>query len=83
MKITAKLFSMFRYYAGVDEATVELERGATVADLLKKLADRFGAEMLAENKLLLMVMVNKKNASRHTLLFEGDVVHLMPILGGG
>ena len=83
MLISVKLFSMFRYYAGVDQVVIELESGAAVTDLLKSLAARFDNPVFADDTSLLMVMVNQKNASPQTILNNGDVVHLLPILGGG
>lgn len=83
MQITVKLFSMFRHYAGVDEVMVELDTGATVSDLLDALAKRFDNPVFTDDETLLMLLVNKNNAPRQTVLTEGDVVHLLPILGGG
>jgi MoaD family protein len=83
MQITVKLFSMFRHYAGVDEVMIELDTGATVNDLLDTLAERFDNPVFSDNETLLMLMVNKNNAPRQTVLMGGDVVHLLPILGGG
>ena len=83
MQITAKLFSMFRHYAGVDQVAVELNTGATVTDLLNTLVKQFDNPVFADENPLLMLMVNHKNASLQTVLREGDTVHLLPVLGGG
>jgi MoaD family protein len=83
MKISVKLFSMFRHYAGVDQVIVELATGATVTDLLDTLAERFDNPAFKDNETQLMLMVNNENALHQTVLKEGDVVHLLPILGGG
>jgi len=83
MQVTVKLFSMFRHYAGVDRMTVELATEATVTDLLNTLAERFNNPAFNHDETQLMLMVNNENALHQTVLTEGDVVHLMPILGGG
>ena len=83
MKVTAKLFSMFRLYAGVDQADVELPEGATTADLLDALAGRFENPVFDIENPLLMMMVNHQNAAPDTPLSDGDTVHLLPVLGGG
>lgn len=83
MQVTVKLFSMFRHYAGVDRLTVELESGETIADLLDALAERFDNPAFNHDETQVMLMVNNENAPHQRILMEGDVVHLMPILGGG
>ncbi|MBN1663054.1 MAG: MoaD/ThiS family protein [Deltaproteobacteria bacterium] len=83
MQISAKLFSMFRHYAGVDQVTIDLESGATVTDLLDALAGRFNNPAFKNDETQLMLMINNENAPLQTVLKEGDVVHLLPILGGG
>jgi MoaD family protein len=83
MQISVKLFSMFRHYAGVDQVMVEMATGATVTDLLDTLAERFDNTAFKDNETQLMLMVNNENALHQTVLKEGDVVHLLPILGGG
>jgi MoaD family protein len=83
MQISVKLFSMFRHYAGLDQTMVALDTGATVDDLLDALSKRFNNPVFSDDATLLMVMVNKNNAPRQTVLTEGDVVLLLPILGGG
>jgi MoaD family protein len=83
MKISVKLFSMFRQYAGAGHLTVDLEAGATVDDLLDALVERFDNPDFKNDETMLMLMVNNENAPHQRVLMEGDVVHLMPILGGG
>lgn len=83
MQINVKFFSLFRHYAGVNEAMVEAAPGASVTDLLDKLAEQFKNPAFNSDKTLLMLMVNNENACQETILKDGDVVLLMPILGGG
>lgn len=81
MKISVKLFSFFRQYAGVDHMTVDLADGATIADLLSGLSEKFNNPAFKTQKPL--IMINNENALPQSILKEGDVVHLLPILGGG
>jgi MoaD family protein len=83
MQVSVKFFSLFRHYAGVDQVAVELVEGATVNDLLEALAKRFDNPAFQNDETLLILMVNNENALHQTTLKEGDVVHLLPILGGG
>lgn len=81
MQVSVKLFSFFRQYAGVDQVSVDLTEGASVADLLSELSERFQNSAFKEQKTLLMV--NNENALPQRILKEGDAIHLLPILGGG
>ena len=81
MKVTVKFFSFFRHIAGVDQLSVDLPEGASLAELLNALSEKLGSPSFTNEQVTMMV--NHKNAFPGTILMEGDNVLLLPILGGG
>jgi MoaD family protein len=81
MKVTVKLFAHLRSIAGTDQLRVDLDEGATVAELLDHLGRTIDSPALTDNST--SVMVDQKNAERETVLKDGDEVLLLPIIGGG
>ena len=81
MKITLKLFGSLREAEGESSLRVELEPGATVADLRRWLAkrnplvDKLGDRLAAS--------VNLEIASLDDVLEEGDEVAFLPPVAGG
>ncbi|MBW2424892.1 MAG: molybdenum cofactor biosynthesis protein MoaE [Deltaproteobacteria bacterium] len=81
MKITLKLFGSLREEIGESTLTVELESGATVADLRDWLAQRSPlVEKLGER---LAASVNLEIADPDEALEEGDEVAFLPPVAGG
>jgi molybdopterin synthase catalytic subunit len=76
MTIEVKLFAMLRERAGADRVEVELPEGATVGDLLMRLADLIGA-------LPVRAAVNREYTGDGQLLQRGDEVALIPPVSGG
>lgn len=76
MTIEVKLFAMLRERAGADRVEVELPEGATVADLLTRLADLIGA-------LPVRAAVNREYTGEGQALQPGDEVALIPPVSGG
>ncbi|MBN1382958.1 MAG: MoaD/ThiS family protein [Deltaproteobacteria bacterium] len=82
MQVSVKLFSFFRQYAeGIDQMTVDLAEGSSIADLLSLLSDRFNNSVFKTQKPL--VMINNENAVLQYIIKDGDVIYLLPILGCG
>lgn len=81
MKVTVKLFAHLRSIAGTDQLRVELDEGATVAELLQHMSKTIDSPALTDNST--SAMIGHKNAERETILKEGDEVLLLPIIGGG
>ena len=81
MKVTVKLFAHFRNIAGTDPLRVDLDQGATVAELLDHLSKTIDSPALTDNSA--SVMIDHKNVERETTLKDGDEVLLLPIIGGG
>ena len=81
MEVTVKLFAHLRTIAGTDRLRVDLDEGATVAELLDHLSKTIDSPALTDNSA--SVMVDQKNAGPETILKDGDEVLLLPIIGGG
>ena len=81
MEVTVKLFAHLRNIAGTDQLRVDLDEGATVAELLDHLSKTIDSPALTDNST--SVMVDHKNAVPETALKDGDEVLLLPIIGGG
>ena len=81
MKITLKLFSVYRDITGSKQMTIDVAPGTTLVDLLGRLLNSYPAlKPLAESVVL---AVNRDFADSETSLKEGDEVALMPPIGGG
>lgn len=81
MTVTVRLFARARDLAGTDAATLELEPGATVADLRRRLADAHPslAGLLARSALA----VDNEFADEAAPLPPGAEVALLPPVSGG
>ena len=79
--ITISFVSQLRGLAGTDEASVELQSGATVALLIDALRGRFPALFPAADRAA--YLVNARHATPETVLRDGDRVLVLQILGGG
>jgi molybdopterin converting factor small subunit len=81
MRISVKFTSQLKVLAGREEVAVELEEGASVAELLGSLRESSPALFpLAEHTV---IMVGHRHATPETKLHEGDQVMLLQILSGG
>jgi len=74
MQVKVKLFASFRL-KWFKEADKECLQGAEVLDIVKGIG-------ISVNELGI-VLVNGCHASLNTVLHDGDVVSLMPLIGGG
>jgi molybdopterin synthase catalytic subunit len=72
-------FGVLKDWLGSSPATVELRDGATVADLLARLAEGNAAQALRG----IAVSVNAEYATTTHVLREGDEVGLLPPVSGG
>jgi molybdopterin synthase catalytic subunit len=84
MHVKVICFGMLKDWLGSGTALIELEEGATVADLLRKLAADPGHGSRIELQLAgIAVGVNAEYAAATRLLREGDEVALLPPVSGG
>jgi MoaE-MoaD fusion protein len=76
VEVVVKLFAALRERAGTGERRLELDDGATVADVWRALE-------LGEEPGGLLYAVNKEYAERDRALADGDEVALIPPVSGG
>jgi len=81
MKIVVRFFARARDLAGADAVTVDLPRGATVADLRRRLATAYPtlANLLERSALAVQ---DEFAANSLVLLPESEVALLPPVSGG-
>ncbi|RME24146.1 MAG: MoaD/ThiS family protein [Deltaproteobacteria bacterium] len=75
MNVRVVLFGLLRQKAGFERGDVELEQGATVADLLARLG--------LPDRVDVWALVNGRRASRDTALSDGAEVQFFQPVGGG
>ena len=80
MTVTVLLFASYADALGSSSVDVELESGATVSDLLGRIAHLRGADRLPPRPL---VAVNRAYASSGHQLQAGDEIALIPPVAGG
>ena len=94
MKVNVKFLASIREIAGAHEIQFELSSGDTVKDLLEFLESRFGVEFkeatgkpFEDENPRIRFLVNGRDIDflqgPGTELKEGDVVVLIPPVGGG
>ncbi len=81
LELGVKLFASVREAQGSDSVPVTLTEGASVADLLDALAERYPA--IARHRAALAVAVNHTIVHTDAFLNRGDEVALIPPVGGG
>jgi molybdopterin converting factor subunit 1 len=82
MTVTVRLFAILRERAGMNSLEVELDEGATVADLLEELATRPElGDLMA--RMPMRMAVNRDYAEPGTALAPGDELALVPPVSGG
>ncbi len=81
MRVKVDFYSYFKELTGCASMVEELAQGATVADLLVRLTDRFPRLAAMDKSMLVAVGVDYR--SRDYVLQEGDGVSLFPPVQGG
>jgi molybdopterin converting factor subunit 1 len=80
MQIDVLLFASYADALGAPNVALSVDEGATVADLLARLAQLPGAERLPPSPL---VAVNQRYARGDQRLAAGDEVAVIPPVAGG
>jgi sulfur carrier protein ThiS len=80
MRITVHIYSYLRSYLPAGEKSVlqkewEMPEGATIKQALEKLK--------LPKEVRTTVLVNSNSVDQATVLKEGDVIHILPQMGGG
>ena len=81
MKITARLFAVLREKAGTSRVSLDLFQGATVADAIRELNQRY--PLLVNGDLPIMFAVNSEYVQESHPLQDGDEMALIPPVSGG
>ena len=91
MQLTVKAFALLKERLGTGQVVVELKEGATLGDLIRTLASKYGHDL--ENILLtddgaladeVVVSLNdNKVDSADAKLDEGSIIFFIPPLSGG
>ena len=81
MQLSVRFFALYRERAGCGLAPVVAPDGATVADLVGIVRQRFPT--LAPPEVQIVVAVNEEYADPDTVLREGDEICLIPPVSGG
>jgi molybdopterin converting factor subunit 1 len=81
MRVRVRLFALLREAAGLSEAELQLEPGATAEDAWLRLAADHPA--LAPRRASLAAAVNRRYAAFSTRLADGDEVGFIPPVSGG
>ncbi len=80
MSVTVLLFASYADALGASSISIDLPVGATVADVMRDLRRRPGADRLPPAPLL---AVNERYAPVTCRLVEGDEVAVIPPVAGG
>lgn len=80
MSVTVLLFASYADALGTSSLRLDLDEGATVMQLVRRLRDRAGAHALPPEPL---VAVNERYARADQQLSAGDTVAIIPPVAGG
>ncbi len=80
MRITVYIYAYLRYYLPAGEKSVlqkewEMPEGATIKQALEKLN--------LPKEVRITVLLNHNSVDQATVLNEGDIIHVLPQMGGG
>jgi sulfur carrier protein ThiS len=80
MRIRIHIYSQLRYYLPPEEKSLrekewDMPEGATIQHIV----DRLGLP----KQVLVTILLNNSNEVPTASLKEGDVLHILPIMGGG
>ncbi len=81
MRIKVKFFSSFGNLAGVNEDEIEVPEGATLRKVVEAVLERY--PQLKQFAEYMITSLNNRVADEEAPVEEGDVVAIMPPLGGG
>ena len=81
MELSVRFFALYRERAGCSLASVEAPEGATVAQLVGLVRERY--PRLAPPDVTIVVAVNEEYAEPDALLHPGDEICLIPPVSGG
>ena len=80
MKVFVKCFSQVKYAVGTSELSLDLNSGATTADLEAMIREKSAGTL---DDVTLRIAVNKQYVSKPIPLDDGDEVAFIPPVQGG
>ena len=80
MKVIVKCFSQVKYAVGTSELSLDLNSGATTADLETMIREKSSGTL---DDVTLRIAVNKQYVSKPIPLDDGDEVAFIPPVQGG
>ncbi len=90
MQVTLHYFAQLKRAAGAAEESVTLENGATLRDLVRRLAERHDEgfrqmvlDMVGEPQRALLYAIGDKQADLSQPLADADVVTILAPMAGG
>ncbi len=81
MKVTVKLFAIFREAAGAAEAPLEVREGTSASDVWEELTEKY--PRLRPYTRSVAFAINGRHVRPGAPLSEGDVVAFLPPVSGG
>lgn len=81
MRVKVRFFSSFANLAGTNETEVDVPEGGAVGQVLEAVLERY--PQLRQFRRYMILSVNNRVATEEARVAEGDVVGVMPPLGGG
>lgn len=80
ISVRCLFFATYRDAAGADAIVLDVPRGATVGDLVRRVRERIGSDVIPERPV---VALNQEYATADVRLDEGDEVAFIPPVAGG
>lgn len=82
--VRVKLYGMAKELAGREELDVDLEKAITVRELIRRISE---GRKSASSKAVQVVLINGRNCifrdGLETIVSEGDLVEILPLVSGG
>jgi len=89
IQVTLEFFSFIKFESGVDSVQLELKDNATIEDLIGKLADDFGEDLMKyirnpdTNRRHALFMIKGRISQPDDILNDEDEIKVMPAVAGG
>jgi len=82
-KVKIRFFAVLKKIVGKDEVVLDVEKGTTLEQLLKRLEGDLPPlkQILQEGKIL--ISVNQEVVEKHCLIQNGDEIAFLPPFAGG
>jgi len=88
-KANAYHFSFIKFESGLDSVQIDLKENATITDLVNKLTDEYGEDLMKyirnkdTNRLHALFMNKGRISQPDDILHDQDEIKVMPAIAGG